>query len=205
MAGADKLGKAHVLFKVTEIDCAACHGDAHGGRFTTTAAMKKNYPAACADCHNAKKFRPSTYDEFAHARSGFPLEGAHRAVPCVGCHNEIKQPVLASSLVGAKFGTTMAFTQKRNGCVACHDNPHGTQFAKRKDKGACDGCHGSDTFTPATRFNHDKDSSFPLAGAHAKVPCLDCHIPPRGVPKAALVYKGLSGKCESCHAQPVRQ
>ena len=207
MPGADKLGKAKVLFKVTEIDCSACHGDAHGGRFTRTAAMKAAYPTSCAACHSAKKFRPSTYDYVAHAKSGFPLDGAHRAVACVACHDELKQLPIKSTLVGAKAGTTMAFTTKRVGCVSCHEkeSPHGTQFAHRKDKGACEGCHGAESFTPASKFNHDKDTSFPLAGAHAKVPCADCHIVPRGVKPAAVAYRPLSGKCESCHANPVRQ
>ena len=200
----EKLGKAHVLLKLNETACAQCHGDAHGGRFTTGQA-KVIYAGGCTDCHNAVKFRPSTYDFTSHAKSGFALDGAHRAVPCVGCHAELKQGPMKSTLVLAKAGTTMPFKPRPQGCVGCHENPHGDQFAHRRDRGLCEGCHGVESFKPAAKFDHDKDAAFPLAGAHAKVPCADCHKPLRGGPKAVQMYRPLSPKCESCHANPVRQ
>ena len=200
----EKLGKAHIQFKLTEIECTACHGDPHGGRFTKGTA-KVTYAPGCPACHTAVKFRPSAYDFTLHTKSGFALDGAHRAVPCVGCHAELKQLPIKSSLILAKVGTTLAFTPRPLGCVACHENPHGDQFAKRRTKATCDGCHGPDYFKPAAKFDHDKDASFTLAGAHSKVPCADCHKPPRGGPKAVQQYRPLSGKCESCHANPVRQ
>ena len=204
VAATERLGKAKVAFKLKETECAACHLNAHGGRFNT-AAQRKLF-ADCAACHDTRHFRPSTYDLAAHSKASFTLEGAHLAVPCVICHTEMKSPPLKSSLILAKGGgTTMTFTKKAERCVDCHADPHGGQFAQRKDKGACESCHGVGSFAPAARFDHARDASFPLTGAHAKVSCVQCHKPASRASGAVLVYRGLSPKCESCHTQPVRQ
>lgn len=192
------LGKARVLFKLSDLECASCHVDPHQGRFARA--------GGCASCHDASHFRPSTFDIAAHAKSSFPLEGAHRAVPCIACHTEMKLPPRKSSLVlNGPPGALIAFTAKHESCAACHNSPHGDQFAQRRDKGACESCHTLEGFVPASRFDHDKETAFPLKGAHAKVACTQCHKPAAGAPRAAIVYGGLSAKCESCHAQPVRQ
>jgi len=104
-------------------------------------------------------------------------------------------------LLAAKGVSPLTFATRRESCAACHDSPHGEQFATRKDRGACDACHGVDTFVPASRFDHERDASFKLTGAHARVACADCHKPVRTPSRALLVtYRGLSEKCESCHA-----
>jgi len=198
------LGKAHVLFKLTEVECASCHIDPHQGRFARGGARARE--GGCAACHDVSHFRPSAFDVAAHAKSQFPLEGAHRAVPCFACHADMKQPPRTSSLIlAATAGAPLTFAAKHETCASCHNSPHGDQFAQRRDKGACESCHTVDSFTPASGFDHDRDTKFPLKGAHAKVPCTQCHKPAAGVPRASLVYRGLSTKCESCHAQPVRQ
>jgi hypothetical protein len=202
LSAPERLGKARVSFKLPESACGDCHVDPHAGRFNT-AEQRKLFPT-CADCHDTRHFRPSTYGIAAHTKASFVLEGAHMAVPCVNCHAEMKSPPLKSSLLLAKGGgAAMAFTKKAGGCVACHTNPHGDQFAKRA--GGCESCHGLDAFAPAARFDHGRDAAFPLTGAHAKVPCAQCHRPVSGAAGTVLVYRGLSTKCESCHTQPVRQ
>jgi hypothetical protein len=105
----------------------------------------------------------------------------------------------------AKAPATITFAARHDGCVSCHTDPHGDQFAKRRSSGGCESCHGLDSFVPAARFDHDRDASFALTGAHAKVACAACHKPPPGAPRASIDYRGLSPKCESCHTQPVRQ
>ncbi|MEO6209469.1 MAG: cytochrome c3 family protein [Gemmatimonadaceae bacterium] len=204
IAATTTLGKAHVLFKLTEVECASCHVDPHQGRFARNGARPSD--AGCASCHDVSHFRPSTFDVAAHAKSAFPLDGAHRAVPCIACHAEMKQALRRSSLLLAGAGGgVMSFVAKHETCASCHTNPHGDQFAKRREKGACESCHTVDAFAPASRFDHDRETAFPLKGAHAKVACTQCHKPAPGAPRSALVYGGLSSKCESCHAQPVRQ
>ena len=53
--------------------------------------------------------------------------------------------------------------------------PHGDQFDARKDRGRCDACHTVEAFAPAGQFDHDRDASFSLKGAHEGVPCNQCH------------------------------
>ena len=198
MPATRSLGKAQVAFKLNDVECAACHLDPHQGRLAKY--------GRCGSCHDARHFRPSTYDVAAHAKGPFALDGAHRAVPCVNCHAEMKASPMKSSLVpGGSALTAMPFTAKHERCAACHADPHGTQFAARKDKGACEGCHDLESFVPASRFDHGHDASFPLTGGHAGLQCAQCHKQSAGAAKAAIDYHGLSPKCESCHTQPVRQ
>jgi hypothetical protein len=102
-------------------------------------------------------------------------------------------------LLSARGVGKLPFADRRTTCAACHETPHGTQFAARKDAGQCAACHSVDAFAPASRFNHDRDASFKLEGAHAKVVCGACHRATNGI----VSYRGLSAKCESCHGNGV--
>jgi hypothetical protein len=124
--------------------------------------------------------RPSTVDVAAHARFAFALDGAHRAVPCAGCHKTMSGSLSVSRT-----------------CADCHATPHGSQFVSRADRGACDACHDTGAWRPAARFDHERDAAFALAGAHARVSCGSCHRP--GDASVDRVYRPVSGKCESCH------
>ena len=146
----------------------------------------------------------------AHTKDfGFPLEGAHRATPCGKCHEpEMKQaagvqPKRSSLVLGGTTFAELKFEAKLE-CSDCHKTVHGDQFDVRKDKGRCDVCHSVATFAPAEKFNHDKDASFSLKGAHEKVPCNQCHPtdPNSGDPKR-VIYRPVSGKCESCHGKEI--
>ena len=46
------LGKANFLFKVNEVDCAACHVDPHQGRFAARGARPRS--AGCLACHGTR-------------------------------------------------------------------------------------------------------------------------------------------------------
>ncbi|HJQ65435.1 MAG TPA: cytochrome c3 family protein [Gemmatimonadales bacterium] len=205
MANGGALGRARVVFKLAERDCVACHVDPHDGRFARGGAR----PVAdgCLGCHTTERYRPSTIDVAAHAAYAFKLEGAHRAVPCVECHSELRRPLRTSSLVLAqRTGTPLRFTTTEPGCEGCHDSPHGNQFASRPDAGRCESCHGLDAFVPAARFDHDRDTKFPLRGGHAQVPCSQCHPVITGAGNDRIVrYRQVSGRCENCHGEGVRQ
>ena len=198
------LGTARVLIRVPEIACASCHFDPHAGRYSAGGALAVG--EGCGGCHNAHGFRPTTMSVAMHARFAYRLEGAHRATPCVACHSEMKPatPPPSTLLLSAKGVASLPYTTRRAAtCRGCHENPHGTQFTTRKDQGACEDCHDVAAFSPASKFDHDRDASFALKGAHAKVACSGCHKPTPGAPSAArgtlVVYRPLSGKCESCH------
>ena len=195
-------GPAKVALEVPETECGDCHVDPHAGRYARGGA----FPVAggCAACHNASAFRPSTVDVAMHARFRFALDGAHRATPCVACHDEMRGRPAESTLIATPKGVaSLPFTRHRDAsCAACHasDNPHGTQFASRADAGACGSCHGTAAFNPASRFDHDRDTTFPLAGAHAKVACAACHPSRRSADGTLrVVYRPLPTACASCH------
>lgn len=197
------LGKAGFAFNSVEHDCVACHRDPHAGRFEQKGAR----PAAqgCATCHDPRWFLPATVDVAIHQRFSFPLLGAHRATPCAACHQEFKVPPPAKSpaaLVGETGPLRPSSFQSKSACAECHQTVHGKQFDTRKDGGRCDACHGDDAFAPAARFDHDRDSEFKLDRGHQKVACEACHRPrPSSAGEPRIVYRPLSGKCESCHAK----
>jgi hypothetical protein len=203
---ATALGKAKFLFRPVELECSACHTDPHKGRFAASGPRAKE--KGCLACHDARAFRPSTAGVAAHAGFGFALEGAHRATACAACHDEMKRPPASrrSSLIAA--GTTypaLSFGSGKKECAGCHEDPHGNQFADRKDGGRCDACHGPEAFQPASRFDHDRHAAFPLRGGHEAVPCNQCHPTDlkSGKPKS-LIFRPVSGKCESCHGEEAK-
>lgn len=177
-------GKARAVLTGVPFACAACHADPHAGRY----APKGRFPApgGCGDCHAVSSFRPSTLGVAAHRPFGFPLEGAHGAVPCGSCHKP------------APKGASLEIVDTR--CAACHKNPHGDQFARREDRGACEACHDVTAFRPASRFDHAVDASFALDGAHRRLPCVSCHKSPgQSDPKAPFRWKPVPHRCEDCH------
>jgi len=175
-------GNVAVVAMRPTTDCVSCHVDPHAK------------PAArCTDCHDLRGFRPSTVDVAAHAHYGFSLTGAHRAVACAECHTALNRTPAASTLVavGRWSGQLLGFKVSRVGCAGCHQSAHGTQFASRPDRGACESCHDTDAFRPAKGFDHNRDARFSLKGAHAAVPCDRCH--------RSAVYRPVSTACEACH------
>ena len=198
-AAAPTLGSAKFAFKLAEKECVRCHYDPHVGRFTAPGVRPK--PDGCLACHGLDRWRPARVAVEAHRGFGFVLEGAHRAVPCTGCHAELEARPDASSLVLAAHPKPLAFDQGRRACIDCHEDIHRAQFKPRRDRGACEACHGSESWRPATRFAHDRDSRFGLEGAHSRVACATCHPTVKGAGGRAVVrYRGVPVECASCHA-----
>lgn len=187
--------RAHFAFAIPERNCADCHIDVHNARFS-----KEPTRASCNTCHSIQSWRPSTVSASNHGMLGFKLEGAHRAVECTQCHSEIGVLKPISTLRLAPKGlSTLAFAPRTTTCASCHETPHGRQFEGRPGGASCDRCHSAETFSGTPAFDHNRSASFSLAGAHATVPCAQCHrAPARGAP---IQYRPLSGKCESCHAR----
>ena len=153
--------------RVDHARCAACHVDAHGGGLRAR--------GDCATCHGETQFAPSNVSPEIHAGFGFPLEGAHAATACSGCHRHEARP-------RTRWGTD------RRTCQSCHENPHGSRFAQELAAKGCGGCHGSRNWS-VLGFDH---AVWPLTGAHAEAGCAACHGPttqPRAAPR----------RCEGCH------
>ena len=154
--------------------CISCHGDPHAGEFAQRTGGE------CGQCHTVNGFAPTTFGLTAHATTAFALDGKHVATPCGACHT------------GAKPRTSFVIANKQ--CASCHENPHGTQFAKEMEQNGCATCHTAVDWHQS-KIDH---SIWPLVGAHATAPCTGCHgEQKRGASPAA--YRGIARTCEGCH------
>jgi hypothetical protein len=158
--------------------CVACHA---GGRYvgTPTACSACHtkpsshagsaFNGTCSSCHTAKAWLPASFN---HAKTAFPLTGAHLSTTCQKCHKG-----------GVLKGTPTA-------CSACHTKP--SSHAGSAFSGTCSSCHTTKAWLPAT-FNHGK-TAFPLTGAHLSTTCQKCH--------KGGVLKGTPTACSACHTKP---
>jgi len=188
LPGVSELGSAGVALTRLETRCTECHFDPHTGQID----------GSCESCHRATGFRPSLVDTEMHRSFKQALEGAHRTVACVACHEELAQPPRRIHLLRADEGTPLVFSMPIATCSSCHESPHGGQFGNLEFD--CMTCHDSQAFVPAPRFDHDRDAAFPLGGEHRKVACLGCHVREVGDDGVErVVYRPLAHDCKSCH------
>ena len=145
--------------------CAGCHDDIHLGQLGSQ----------CSTCHTEDNWLP--FGQVAeHARTRFPLIGAHASTACIECHS------------GATVGN---FTRANIECIACHQRALAQattpdhQAAGWIDR--CDRCHIPTTWQ-SSGFAH---AFFPLTGGHAQPACADCH--------AGGNFQGAPTACVACH------
>lgn len=202
-AATAELGSARVRLRPRSKTCADCHRDPHRGRFAANG--DRPYRAGCEGCHSQNAFRPAAFDIEEHAQSRYPLEGAHRAVPCSLCHRQLGESRPGASLrLGSEQAPALEFRERFASCQDCHATPHGDQFTAAAEPRDCSACHGMDAFLPATRFDHTRLAAFPLTGAHAGVPCGKCHAQRIGRGGAVeVIYRPVRHQCQDCHATNV--
>lgn len=94
----------NVDYRAAPKQCSGCHADHHAGQF---AARKE--VSDCSSCHDSARWKPSQFDH--DRRTPFPLEGAHRLVPCAGCHKQTR------TLDGR---TVVFYKPTPRECKACH-------------------------------------------------------------------------------------
>ena len=181
-------------FHFNDRTCTACHMDVHKGEFDERMAQRRpdGTSMGCEACHNVRSW--VDIRSFDHSKTKFPLEGAHRSVACGDCH---KAPPGSQE---AQFKGTP------KNCEACHDDPHGKQFAPKDKDGVtlCADCHTVQYWAPST-FDHDKRTQFPLTGAHTNVGCPKCHFLQHEVQsKLVLFYKPTPKDCAACHGPDIR-
>lgn len=153
--------------------CTNCHKDPHAGRFGTT----------CTQCHSTAGWTVQATANFDHARTGFPLTGAHRTAACGECHRDRK------------------FKGTPRACSSCHRDAHEGRLGR-----SCDRCHSTSSFRGVTNFDH-KLTRFLLTGRHLTTRCAACHTGGklRPLPLACSgchtdPHKGRLGTgCERCH------
>jgi hypothetical protein len=122
----------------------------------------------------------------AHARTRFPLLGAHARVDCSACHRR--------SAGEAAAGVRADYASTPTDCAACHlsdfqtaPDPNHVQagFSRR-----CTDCHGvsAQRWSDVSSFPHT--ATFPLTGAHATISCRACHT---------TQFAGTPRDCIACH------
>ncbi len=122
----------------------------------------------CASCHTTTDWvKTTTYD---HSKTNFPLKDNHQKVPCKSCH------------IGE------VYKDLPTNCIDCHriQDVHEGRFGEK-----CETCHAPSKWTEV-KFDHNKDTKFPLAGKHAKAKCDTCHE------DNAFKVK-LETDCVACH------
>ncbi|MBI2376057.1 MAG: hypothetical protein HYV07_18835 [Deltaproteobacteria bacterium] len=149
----------------------------------------------CGECHSQIAWVPARFD---HARTGYPLRGAHRTAPCTDCHS-----------IGSYAGTPTL-------CETCHavDASRPVEPIHGNELTDCAPCHLETSFRPARRYH----PWWPLNGVHLTIRCGDCHsggayagtpdlcfachevdyVSPRNEPDH--VREGYATTCEDCHA-----
>jgi hypothetical protein len=180
-----------IKYRFEDRTCTACHQDPHQGQFAERMAKKRadGSGAGCEACHNLANWHEIS--GFDHSTTAFPLLGAHRAASCSACHHP---PNLQTSMRNVQFKG--APTK----CEDCHEDPHAGQFEKGKMVTSCGTCHNEARWRPSV-FDHERQTTFSLAGAHQDVPCADCHKGARQVNGRRVVfYKPTPKECNACHS-----
>jgi hypothetical protein len=182
-------------FKHRTARCEACHtGFIYREKLETACISchkkddkhKGTLGPLCGDCHGEQSWGRAKFD---HSRTQFPLTGKHADTECKACHKD-----------------NASFKDTPRACLACHrkDDTHKGHFGEK-----CESCH-NDTSWKRILFNHERDTSYPLRGAHRKTGCEKCHTGVLYRDKTPSTCIGchrkddkhagqLGERCESCH------
>jgi len=190
-------------FRVARFEeCADCHGDVHFGQFAD-----RSNGGTCESCHTADRFSPATFTWQAHQETDYPLEGAHLATACNGCHQTVPLQMLAQkmrrSLVPqeSQSEVVLQFQFGSTHCLECHQDPHRGEVDKLIQTTGCEVCHHVSTWRQIA-FDHD-GTEFALLGKHAQVDCKECHPQPESESGHQVIrMTEASSECSSCHKDP---
>src|SRR5437868_3642255 len=184
------VAKYAVIYRFEDRSCTVCHNDPHKGQFKERMQQTRSNGTivGCEACHSTGSWKE--LQKFDHAKTSFPLVGAHRATACVDCH---KPPNLETNLMNVDFKVAP------NKCEECHEDIHGAQFAGTAHITPCADCHNSTKWKPSL-FNHETRTGFSLKGAHQNVRCEACHKASKMMEgKSVLFYKPTPKECAACH------
>lgn len=163
--------------------CRDCHADFHRGQLAA-----RESKGNCEECHTVKGFTPANFLMAQHEQTDYPLWGAHRAVPCLACHNSTE----------GNAATNLNFVYESTRCQACHKDPHRGQVDKLVAADGCELCHVVETWN-RVNYDHSK-SNFVLEGKHTKVACGKCHNDIASTGEIdAVRFTGIRADCQSCH------
>jgi hypothetical protein len=177
--------KPKAKFRDAPMACIACH--------KKDDKHKGALGDKCEDCHTDLNWKKTKFD---HSKTKFPLTGKHVDVPCKDCHKDPKYK-----------GAPLA-------CVACHKKDDDKKGHKGKFGDKCGTCH-TDRDWKSMKFDHDRDTKYPLKGKHRQTKCTTCHagfLYKEKTPTTCIAchkkdddkkgHKGKFGdKCEKCHTE----
>lgn len=143
-------------------DCIDCHADDD--------PHEDLLGKQCADCHGDVDWKETTFN---HARTDFPLIGAHLAAECKACHLDA------------------TYRSEGKDCIACHRDDDQHEGSLGSD---CSECHNVRDWA-LWEFDHDRQTDFPLTNGHRGPACAACHKGDDGL------RSKLDMACVSCHAK----
>jgi hypothetical protein len=179
-----------------KVKCDACHTGNLTDKLGTTCVSchkqqdphKGQLGDRCERCHNDVDWRKNII--FNHNETRFPLIGKHATVTCQACHS------------------SPTFKDAPLECARCHkDSFHQGRLGANAQCGDCHNPFGWSKW----RFDHGRQTRFPLTGAHARAKCESCHSvrnpPSLKLPMACEAchkdyhqgFLGAQPKCASCH------
>lgn len=161
--------------KTAATGCSTCHVDVHIGSLSVE----------CEACHST-----AAWDDVRgvalHARTSLPLTGSHLQISCESCHLD---------------DTGGAYTTLDSDCYSCHSGDYESATLDHVENAFstdCESCHNTLAFGAGVAFDHVTVSNgFRLLGAHARIPCTECHV----VPGFDPIYPGVTSDqdCLGCH------
>lgn len=161
-----------------EVACNECHA---------ASTKRRDATSFCNDCHNEDDVHKTTLGEdcsschkptewkdanFDHDSTGYPLTGKHTTVTCLDCHVD------------------ETYQNAPTTCVGCHkaDDAHDGRSGDQ-----CESCHNPSDWSDSS-FSHERDTTFPLQGKHARLGCADCH-------SENPFNDQMDTACISCHTE----
>ncbi|MCP4205353.1 MAG: hypothetical protein GY769_25865 [bacterium] len=172
-------------FRFDSTECQACHQDPHRGEVDRWVQK-----GTCEVCHLLAGWRQLVFD---HDLTDYPLQGRHAEVACQECHLETERD--SGDKLIRMVGASPA-------CNACHEDTHFGQLNEPDGLPRCEHCHGFVDWKESF-FDHSRDSSYPLEGAHLRVACDECHPTETRDDRVFFRYKPLGATCEDCHTSAV--
>jgi hypothetical protein len=161
-----------------DVACAICHiGEIYKNLAQTCVSCHRlqdphtgQLGDRCGQCHDDVDWRKNI--NFDHNRTRFQLIGQHASVACEDCHGSptYKDAPLA--------------------CEKCHRDSY--HLGRLGIIAQCGSCHSPFAWNK-WKFDHARQTSYPLTGAHQRLKCESCHST-----KNAVTLK-LPVTCESCH------
>ena len=164
-ARCEQCHQASKPYRETQRQCHRCHKNDS----PHNSQLGKKYLTRCQSCHKERAWPVIQYN---HKRTKFHLTGKHKKVTCTTCHPNDR------------------YIKTPRRCVSCHrlDDVHRGNNGKK-----CQKCHSTRNWK-TLRFDHAKDTDFPLTGRHKQLVCADCH-------KKDPYKVEIKQSCISCHQQ----